>query len=146
VNRVQAETVAIRFDYPGRLPAIIHVLPALDFLARLRGLIGRPLPVAHSGLWIEPCAGIHTFGMREPIDVVFVSRDLRVRRIDEGVPPGRLRSCRRSHAVVEMQAGQARQLGILLGSRVTRVDVSSYERLQGSILGLSTTIGMEVQP
>lgn len=143
MNRVQAETVAIRFDYPGRVPAVIDVLPALDFLTRLRGLVGRPLPAARSGLWIEPCAGIHTFGMREPIDVVFVSRDLRVRRIDESVPPSRLRSCRRSHAVIEMQAGQARQLGILLGSRVVRVEASPCERLRRSILGFPSVIGME---
>ncbi|MGE0808921.1 MAG: DUF192 domain-containing protein, partial [Burkholderiaceae bacterium] len=102
---MQPEAVAIRFEYPGRPDIAMRVVTALDFVSRLRGLIGQQPPDAGTGLWIEPCAGIHTFGMRAAIDLVFVSRDRRVRRIDDQVPPHRLRGCRGARAVIEMRAG-----------------------------------------
>ncbi len=67
-----------------------HVEVASSMFARMRGLIGRrELPAGH-GLLIENCGSIHTIGMRFPIDVVFLDRDWRVRRICRHVPPGRL--------------------------------------------------------
>src|SRR5690606_10494647 len=52
--------------------ATIRVWRARGFAGRLRGLIARPLPAPGSGLWIEPCAAVHTFGVRGPLDLVFV--------------------------------------------------------------------------
>jgi uncharacterized membrane protein (UPF0127 family) len=42
------------------------------------------------GLWIVPCPMIHTLFMRFPIDVLFLDRDLRVRRVIENLKPWRL--------------------------------------------------------
>jgi uncharacterized protein len=47
-------------------------------LARLIGLLGRKKLEQGSGLWIQPSSGVHTFGMRFPIDVVALDRKLRV--------------------------------------------------------------------
>ena len=45
---------------------------AETFLARLRGLLGRATIEETEGLWIEPCSGIHTLGMRFPIEVILL--------------------------------------------------------------------------
>lgn len=82
------------------------------------GLLGRrELPV-DEGLWLAPAWSIHTWGMRFPIDVVFVDRDERVLRIVEAMVPWRLVSRRGAHAVVELAAGRARALGLREGCRL----------------------------
>src|SRR5258706_13717108 len=43
-----------------------------------------------AGLWIFPCEAIHTFWMRFSIDVAFLDRDLRVKRVYHRMPPFRL--------------------------------------------------------
>src|SRR3954466_2266521 len=42
------------------------------------------------GLWIVPCHGVHTFGMRFPIDVLYLDEDYTVVHIDEIVPAWRV--------------------------------------------------------
>jgi uncharacterized protein len=43
-----------------------------SFLARLRGMSGRPAPKAGEGLLLTPCRSIHMYGMRFPLDVAFL--------------------------------------------------------------------------
>ncbi len=61
----------------GRLVARI----ATRFTARARGLLGGPPLELDEALLIAPCSSIHTFGMRYPIDVVFLDRNARVVRV-----------------------------------------------------------------
>jgi uncharacterized membrane protein (UPF0127 family) len=59
---------------------------------RLRGLMGRA-PGSFSsgdGLWILPCKGVHTLGMRFPIDVLYLSADSVVIHTEESLAPGRV--------------------------------------------------------
>src|SRR5438045_1362511 len=42
------------------------------------------------GLWIYPTQAIHTIGMRFPIDVAFLDRKLRIKRIYHQLAPFRL--------------------------------------------------------
>ena len=48
---------------------------AEGFLARARGLIGRPPPPPGEGLLIPRCNAIHTFFMSYPIDATFLDGD-----------------------------------------------------------------------
>ena len=58
------------------------------------------------GLWIVPCPMIHTFFMRFAIDVLFLSRDLTVVRVMEGLKPWRLSPwVLRAHSVLELAGG-----------------------------------------
>lgn len=59
---------------------------------RLIGLIGTPRERFQSGegLLIVPSHGIHTFMMRFPIDVLYLSGDHRVQHIEENVRPWRI--------------------------------------------------------
>ena len=59
---------------------------------RLLGLIGTPYErfQAGEGLWIVPSHGVHTFMMRFPIDVLYLTLENRVHHIEENVRPWRI--------------------------------------------------------
>jgi uncharacterized protein len=88
---------------------------------RMRGLLGRKSLPSGEGLLIRPAPSIHTFFMRFPIDVVFLSRQGEVLKVAERVPPWRARSCRHSYAVLELAAGEAGRRGIAVGDRLETV-------------------------
>ncbi len=52
-------------------------------LSRLVGLLGHSGLAPGDGLLIEPSSGVHTFGMRFPIDVVALDRNYCVRGVWE---------------------------------------------------------------
>jgi uncharacterized protein len=85
---------------------------------RMRGLLGKRGLDSGEGLLIRPAPSIHTFFMRFPIDVVFLSRQGEVLKVAERVPPWRARSCRHSYAVLELAAGEAGRRGIAVGDRL----------------------------
>jgi uncharacterized protein len=45
---------------------------ANSWLGRLRGMMGRPAPKSGEGLLLTPCRAVHMYGMRVPLDVVFL--------------------------------------------------------------------------
>ncbi|MGE5247436.1 MAG: DUF192 domain-containing protein [Verrucomicrobiota bacterium] len=51
---------------------------ATTFLARSRGLLRTDGLAPGDGLWIAPCGGIHSFGMRFEFDAIFLDRDRKV--------------------------------------------------------------------
>jgi len=75
---------------------------------RFWGLMGRrSLPERH-GLLISPCASVHTFFMRFPIDVIFVSRSGRVVKIVPAMKPWRTAlGGSGAHSALELNAGEA---------------------------------------
>ena len=58
------------------------------------------------GLWIAPCEGVHTFGMKFPIDVVFLSRKGKVLKIRPRMGRWRVAFCLLAHSVLELPAGR----------------------------------------
>jgi uncharacterized membrane protein (UPF0127 family) len=89
------------------------------WLGRTRGLLGRRALDAGEGLWLERCWGIHTVGMRFPLDVLFLDDDLKVVGFEHGARPGRLAimNAKAKH-VVEMPEGTLKTADLLLGDRV----------------------------
>lgn len=62
---------------------------AEGFLARARGLIGRPPPPPGEGLLIPHCNAIHTFFMSYPIDATFLDKEGRVVKTVRNIRPWR---------------------------------------------------------
>ncbi len=86
------------------------------FVGRGLGLMFRRRLGEGEGMWIQPCNGIHMFGMRFAIDAVFVDRRLRVVRVYPGLRPWRVVPLVfRAHSVVELPAGTVAGLALERG-------------------------------
>jgi hypothetical protein len=78
---------------------------ALTGAARRKGLLGRERLLPGEGLWIAPCESVHTFFMRFPIDLVYLDRKLRVKKVRHSVGAWRMSACLTAHSVLELPAG-----------------------------------------
>jgi uncharacterized membrane protein (UPF0127 family) len=79
-----------------------RVRRAERFPARLLGLALLPAERAERGLLLPGTRAVHTFGMRFPLDLIWLAADGSVIRTDLGVPPRRLRSCPHARSVIEL--------------------------------------------
>ncbi|MGE5485722.1 MAG: DUF192 domain-containing protein [Ignavibacteriales bacterium] len=93
---------------------------------RLAGLMFHAGLPRGSALVLERCNGIHTCFMRFPLDVLFVSRDWRVVRVERAVPPWRfIPWVRGSSRVVELPAGAITESSTARGDVLRPVDTVS---------------------
>jgi uncharacterized membrane protein (UPF0127 family) len=93
-------------------PAAVAETPA----ARRRGLLGSDSLADGSGMLIVPCRQVHTFGMRYPIDIVFIDEAWKVKRVVSAMKPGRLGALViRARAALELPAGKAAETGTQAG-------------------------------
>lgn len=109
------KTIALRTT-EGRF--IAHeVRIACSLASRLLGLAReRSLPT-RGGLLLSAALGVHTLGMRFAIDVVFLSRQMRVLGVVSVVPPWRvLLAPRGTGRVLELAAGQIAATGLKIGT------------------------------
>jgi uncharacterized membrane protein (UPF0127 family) len=72
---------------------------------RNKGLLGRRRLVPGGGLWILPCESVHTFWMQFPIDLVYLDRKKRIKKLRSSVPPWRLSACLSAHSILELVSG-----------------------------------------
>ena len=93
VNRTRALVVADRIE------------PAFDSRTRRTGLLGRQMLPSDTVLAIAPSNAIHTFGMKFPIDLLFIARDGRVVKRVLSLPARRISAALRAFAVLEFAAG-----------------------------------------
>ena len=83
-----------------------HEVAVADrLMARALGLAFLDRVDAGAGLLIPGCRSVHTFGMRFPLDLLFLDASLRVVEVRHAVPPRRFAGCRRAVAVLELPAG-----------------------------------------
>jgi uncharacterized protein len=127
------------------LPGGLVLLVARSPPARALGLAALASLPAHVALLLPRCRSVHTFGMRFPLDLLWLTRaaardDLAARdvvriddggaredlaahgvvRIDHGVRPGGIRRCRAASAVIEARSGSAAAFLAAIG-RATNV-------------------------
>jgi uncharacterized protein len=82
-----------------------RLLTAFDSESRRKGLLAHGSLPHSTALIIAPTNAIHTFFMKFPIDIVFVSKAGRVLKIRSSVPAWRMTASLGAYAVVEMAAG-----------------------------------------
>ena len=85
---------------------------------RSKGLLGRTGLAQGEALWIVPCESVHTFFMKFSLDLVYLDRQFRIKKIRRNVPPWRISGCLTAHSVVEFPAGSIRQTDALPGDIV----------------------------
>lgn len=83
--------------------------------ARRTGLLKHSRLERGDGLWIVPCEAVHTFGMKFPIDVLFLSKKRKVLKIRKNMVARRMAICWRATSVLELPAGTADASGTVPG-------------------------------
>ncbi len=91
--------------------------------ARSRGLLGRKGLGKGEGLLLDPCSGIHTFGMAFPIDALFLNREGKVVHMVREMGPFRMsRYVFSARTVLELPAGAIQESGVQVGDRLLLED------------------------
>ena len=93
---------AARLPTPSVLGLTIPVAATRRIAPRLLGLALLRRARAGTGLLIPDCRSVHTFGMRFPLDIVFLDGERRGIAVSPHVGPGRVVGCRRADAVLEL--------------------------------------------
>ena len=108
-----------------------NVLLADTPRARRIGLLRHKALEPGEGLWIYPTQAIHTFGMRFPIDVVFLDRRLRVKRVYHRLAPFRLTMLVwGARSALELSSGSLASTGTVAGYEL-QFSVCEEPHLQG---------------
>ncbi len=95
------------------------VRKADNFITRLVGLLRRTKLGPEEALWLMPSKGIHTIGMKFPIDVVFLNRESKVIGISSGMAPYRISCIRlRGYSVLELPTGMIRKSHTEIGDQL----------------------------
>ena len=98
---------------------LAHAVAVADTSAKRRtGLLKHSSLPSGEGLWIVPCEGVHTWGMKFPIDVVFLSRKRRVVKTRRAMGRRRIAFCLWAHSVLELPAGTLEQTGTEKGDEL----------------------------
>ncbi len=95
---------------------------------RQKGLLGRDSLLPGEGLWIAPCESVHTFFMRFPIDLVYLDRKHRIRKVRSAVGPWRMSACFSAYSVLELPAGTIRETQTERGDRL---EIAEAEEQRG---------------
>ncbi len=91
---------------------------------RRTGLLKHERPEPGAGLWIAPCEAVHSFGMRFAIDVVYLDRKKKVRKVRREMVPKRLSACLTAHSVLELP------VGAIDASKTQAGDQLEFEKLE----------------
>lgn len=94
---------------------------------RSRGLLGRKGLAPGTGLWIVPCEAVHTFWMQFPIDLVYLDRKLRIKKLKSAVKPWRISGCLSAHSVIELAPGTIQEVQVEVGDNLEFVPISSQQ-------------------
>ncbi len=85
---------------------------------RRTGLLKRSGLERGEGLWIVPCESVHTFFMKFAIDLVYLDKKHKVRKVRHAVKPWRMSLCLTAHSIVELPPGAAQASGTLAGDEL----------------------------
>lgn len=97
-----------------------NVRVAKKFLSRLKGLLGTKSLPAGEGLLIVPCNSIHMFGMKYPIDCVFLDDQYKVVGLVENIAPGKMsRVFGQAKQCLELPAGVIASSSTAMGDVLT---------------------------
>jgi uncharacterized protein len=70
------------------------------------------------GLWIVPCESVHSFFMKFTIDVLYLDRKHKVKKVRPEMVPWRMSACLTAHSVLELPAGTIARTGTAVGDQL----------------------------
>ena len=95
------------------------VRKADNFLTRLIGLLKRTHLGPEEALWLMPSKGIHTVGMKFPIDVLFLNKAQQILGLMPGMLPYRVSAVHfRAYSVLELPNGTIKKSQTEIGDQL----------------------------
>jgi uncharacterized membrane protein (UPF0127 family) len=85
---------------------------------RRTGLLKHERLAPGEGLWIVPCESVHTFFMKFAIDLVYLDKQRKVKKVRHAVGPWKLSACFSAHSVLELPAGTVQESGTVAGDEL----------------------------
>jgi len=99
---------------------------------RRTGLLKHDCLAPGQGLWIVPCESVHSFFMKFAIDLVYLDRNQKVRKVRHRMVPWRLSACLTAHSILELPAGAVAASGTEAGDQLEMVEQKTEDRSQKS--------------
>jgi uncharacterized protein len=110
----------------------LQVQIASSFFSRTRGLIAMSPLKPNTAMLLRPCNSVHTGLMRYTIDVIFLSRQNEVMKIESSLKPWRISYCAGATSVLELAKGEAEKRAIRVGLNLTslldHLEIETYPR------------------
>ncbi|MCF7887609.1 MAG: DUF192 domain-containing protein [Candidatus Omnitrophica bacterium] len=91
---------------------------ASGFFQRLFGLMFRNNMGENQALIFYQASSMHTFFMCFPIDIIFLDRQMIIKRIVNSLSPWRVAFCKGAHVTIELSADKVKQNNISLGDKI----------------------------
>lgn len=100
------------------------VLLANTVWTRLKGLLGAPPLQPGEGMLLDPCQAVHMYGMKQALDVAFVSGGGQVVAVYHDLRPGqRSKYHGKARQALELPVGTLRETGTRVGDQLVVEDV-----------------------
>lgn len=100
------------------LPLLSRVLKTTNFFERSRGLLFRSPLLINEGLLISNCNSVHTIFMAYPIDLIYLSPDLRITKLVEYLKPYRTSINLEAINVLEVMSGTITRFAFKVGDQL----------------------------
>ncbi len=95
---------------------------ANNFFERFMGLMFKKSLPFGKGLHIIPCNSIHMCFMNFPLDIIFLSKDMEIINIVEGIKPWKIsKIISGAHSVLELPAGTVAKTSSVVGDKLRYV-------------------------
>ncbi|MCO7223835.1 DUF192 domain-containing protein [Pleionea sp. CnH1-48] len=94
-----------------------------SFLQRAKGLLGRTELGVKEGMFFKDCASIHMFGMKIPLDIVFLNEEYEVVKVVESLQPYRMAASKNAKHVIEFKDGFVKSQNIVFGEKLVVEEV-----------------------
>ncbi len=101
------------------------VVVADNGTSRRVGLLEHTELALGEGLWIVPCESVHTIGMKFALDLVYLDRRFRVRKVCSNVGPWRMSLCLSASSILELPVGVIQETGTRRGDLLELTPVES---------------------
>jgi len=89
------------------------------FITRLIGLLRTAGLAENQGLLLKKCNQVHTFGMKFPIDVIFLSKDGDILHMEQEMNPGKVSpQIKKAYWILELKSGSCKHYSLEINQRL----------------------------
>ena len=108
--------MAVLFNQSKQKEMVSNLSVADTFSSRAKGLMGKKSMDVNSAVYFPRCNWIHTFFMSMPIDVIYVDKKMKVKKLQKNLKPWRWPApVFRAHSVIELAAGAIKSDSVEVG-------------------------------